>query len=353
MMSESNEEIVFKIYSFQFIYRTHTILSLLQVCDRMYSHGEYQEALKSYKFKQNIVRKLYEICPGRSRDLIFQCRMSVYPCRDSFKETVTDEGICYTYNLIPEREMFRKDHMHTNYDYYTSLHSSSNWSLDEGYKPEAELRTYPSRVYGSGFEAGLYMQLRMPKSYDEYHCREALGFKVLLHSPAEFPVISRKFFRLTYNHEVTIALKPQITSIAKSLSNYEPSRRKCFFSYERKLEFFAVYNQVNCELECLTNLTRKLCGCVRFSMPYTKETKVCETSQLECAIQAENEIQLVVAMEGITKNHSTGDHCNCLPACNSIEYDSELTQTKYDYARSFHLRYRTQLSEELLEKVAK
>lgn len=329
------------------------MLSLLQVCDRMYSHGRYQEVLKQYHLKRNIVHKLYEIIPGKSQDLLIQCRMSIYPCMDWFKEIVTDEGICYTFNLIPEQEMFRKDHLHDSYDYYSSLYPYSNWSLDEGYKPNAELQTFPSRVFGSGFEAGLYMQLKMPKSYDEYHCREALGFKVLLHSPAEYPVISRKFIRLTYNHEVTIALKPQVTTISKALRSYTPTKRQCFFSHERKLEFFAIYNQANCELECLTNHTLHLCGCVRFSMPYTKGTNVCESFQLECAIQAENEIQLLIASEGIQKKTATSDHCYCLPACNSVEYEPELTQTKYDHARSFQLRYKSQIPDDIMERVNK
>ncbi|XP_055621989.1 pickpocket protein 28-like [Toxorhynchites rutilus septentrionalis] len=318
---------------------TQKMLSVLQICDRMYSYEPFKTALRKYSFNQDVVHYLKQISPGAKRKLFFECRISLYPCVDLFKETITDEGICYTFNLIPENEMFRKKNLHDNYDYLESPYPSSNWTPDDGFRPEAELRTYPSRIFGSGFESGMYLQLMIPDSYEESHCREAQGFKMLLHSPAEYPVISKKFIRLTFNHEVTMALKPEIMITAAALRNYRPDVRQCFFGHERTLQFFAIYNQANCELECLTNYTLKLCGCVRFSMPRGHRTRLCESFELGCAITAENDIQILIAKGGIGTKSGTMDHCNCLPACNSIEYNAELTQTKYNFSKSYHLRY--------------
>ncbi|XP_039448302.1 pickpocket protein 28-like [Culex pipiens pallens] len=296
-------------------------LSLIQICDRHYSYEPYQSLLAKYNLQ------------------------------DRFKETLTDEGICYTFNLLPQKEIFREENLHNNYYYSTSLYNSSSWSLDDGYDPRAGLLTFPSRILGSGFESGIYLQLQIPTSYEDYHCREAQGFKVLLHSPAEYPVASKKFLRLTFRHEVTIVIKPEIILTSKSLHSYTPSRRHCFFSHERKLQFFAIYNQANCELECLTNYTRKLCSCVRFSMPHHGRTKICESYQLECCIQAENKVQLLIANEGIGKESLCVDQCRCLPACNSIEYDTEITQTKYDFLKSFELRYKSRIPADVLKNI--
>ncbi|XP_039453698.1 pickpocket protein 28-like [Culex pipiens pallens] len=298
-----------------------TMLSLIQICDRHYSHGDYQTKLAKYNL------------------------------HDWFKETLTDEGICYTFNLLPQKEIFREENLHKDYHYSTSLYNTSTWSSDDGYNPQASLLTFPSRILGSGFESGIYLQLQIPTSYEDYHCREAQGFKVLLHSPAEYPVTSKKFLRLTFSHEVTIVIKPEIMLTSKSLHSYTPSRRRCFFSHERKLQFFAIYNQANCELECLTNYTRKLCSCVRFSMPHDRRTKVCESYQLECCIQAENEVQLLIANEGIGKESLSKDQCRCLPACNSIEFDTEVTQTKYDFLKSFELRYKSRIPADVLKNI--
>ncbi|EDS26207.1 gonad-specific amiloride-sensitive sodium channel 1 [Culex quinquefasciatus] len=131
-----------------------------------------------------------------------------------------------------------------------------------------------------------------------------------------FSALSEKFFEGNGKGKDTV-----------NEEDYTPSRRRCFFSHERKLQFFAIYNQANCELECLTNYTRKLCSCVRFSMPHDGRTKICESYQLECCIQAENKVQLLIANEGIGKESLCVDQCRCLPACNSIEYDTEITQT--------------------------
>lgn len=53
----------------------------------------------------------------------------------------------------------------------------------------------------------------------------------------------------------------------QSLKSYPPARRQCYFPSERYLQYFKVYTQRNCELECVTNYTLKTCGCVYLHMP--------------------------------------------------------------------------------------
>lgn len=53
---------------------------------------------------------------------------------------------------------------------------------------------------------------------------------------------------------------------ADELVNYKPKDRRCYFSSERKLKYYKIYNQQNCLNECLIDFTLETCGCVGFHM---------------------------------------------------------------------------------------
>lgn len=142
--------------------------------------------------------------------------------------------------------------------------------MEDGFddREENAFETYPFRVFGTGPRAGLYALLNLFEQDLEYLCRGPVqGFKVILHRPDEVPQASKHFFRVPLLQEVLVSIKPQMITTSESLRNYEPNRRQCYFSSERKLQFFKVYTQNNCELECLSNFTRNHCGCTKFSMP--------------------------------------------------------------------------------------
>lgn len=119
-----------------------------------------------------------------------------------------------------------------------------------------------------GASDGLFVYMGMFDKDIDYLCGGAVqGFKLLLHTTGEIPQISKYFYRIPLDHEVIVSVKPILMTTAKSLENYAPDRRQCFFEKERRLTFFKVYTQRNCELECITNNTVKRCGCASFSMP--------------------------------------------------------------------------------------
>lgn len=109
-------------------------------------------------------------------------------------------------------------------------------------------------------------------------------------------------------------------------------RRQCFFNSERKLRYLRTYTQRNCELECLANFTLAVCGCVRFSMPHGSDTPICGIAKVNCYNWAENDLlEDTDEVESSTKIGS----CNCLPACTSISYDSEISQATYEWKKYF------------------
>lgn len=97
--------------------------------------------------------------------------------------------------------------------------------------------------------------------------------------------------------------------------------RQCYFDWENRLQFFKVYTQRNCELECLTAKTLRTCRCVTFAMPRSAGTPVCGLGRRPCY----NFVTL-----------SADDNCNCLPACRSITYDAELSFARYNRRRYLH-----------------
>ena len=115
-----------------------------------------------------------------------------------------------------------------------------------------------------------------------------------------------------------------------------------------------MYTQSNCEIECITEYTKALCGCVKFSMPHTNDTKICDSRKgIGCYTEALNffnfqniadilkkeqlnvegyfaednfdelEIDYININDSKSRNES---HCDCLPACTSLQYDAEISQ---------------------------
>lgn len=81
---------------------------------------------------------------------------------------------------------------------------------------------------------------------------------------------------------------------------------------ERQLKYFVGYNKVNCEHECLANLTLAACGCVQFYMVRSKEIRICSTLDENCYLDVEQ------------KFLDSRLSCNCYESCESIKYDIQI-----------------------------
>nr|XP_049464938.1 pickpocket protein 28-like [Anopheles coluzzii] len=274
---------------------------------------------------------LNELKPQRSCRLALPWRTTVAlcyygtdftECENQLKVTLTEEGICYTFNMLPDREIFRKNAMHTDYIY------TRNWYIFPGFQPPA-----PSYARDAGLHAGLTLYLAQKNEDTDYLCTGySQGYKLKIHSIDEYPHMAKRNLRLPLGHEISIALKPQMIVTSPSAADYSWEKRQCFFNHERHLRYFQIYNQENCELECLTNVTRAMCGCVRFSMPRSNDTKVCTLSMWHCMYRSKWFLRPIPGLKRqphrvileMVKN------CNCLPACSSVSYDVEMAQTSLD-----------------------
>ncbi|XP_034104832.1 pickpocket protein 28 [Drosophila albomicans] len=270
----------------------------------------------------------------------FYCRwLSRYnECDKYFHKTLTEEGICYTFNGLPPTEIYREN----TYQYHRSAaenFTQSSWSLETGYDASSDVETFPARVLSAGARSGIFMALQSFKQEVDYACRGPVqGFKVLLHAPDDVPQVSKQFVRIPMGREVLIAVKPNMITTSTGIAEYHPQRRQCFLSHERLLRFFKIYSESNCQLECLANFTLSKCGCVKFSMPRSLEMPVCGEEKIHCYERAERD-QLVHEFQrvrflngGDTEEPQSGAQsaCNCLPACTSLVYNTEISQANFD-----------------------
>lgn len=98
-------------------------------------------------------------------------------CNNIFTETLTEEGLCFTFNGIAADDMLRKEELHKDYAYTTENRSSVQWTLENGYREDAAIDTYPLRVLGAGARAGLNILLRLYEYDLDYLCRVSLAIK--------------------------------------------------------------------------------------------------------------------------------------------------------------------------------
>lgn len=92
-------------------------------------------------------------------------------------------------------------------------------------------------------------------------------FQVILHEPGEIPRSDLKYFIVPLDQVVTVSVRPKMIKTSDYLKSYGVEKRQCVFSDENDLDYFKVYTQQNCELECISKLLQNFCDCVPFYMP--------------------------------------------------------------------------------------
>ncbi|KAJ8916815.1 hypothetical protein NQ315_005822 [Exocentrus adspersus] len=268
-------------------------------------------------------------------------------CSHSFKPIITDEGICFTFNMLDRSEIY-KDNTVQFRDYLTMDDLTyENWSMSNGYSPNSGVYPYPRRALLAGAKNSLNVHLLTQKSDIDHTCKHSLqGFRVLLHTPMRIPRPSVQYFWVPINQVVLGAIQPVMINSSESVGMYNPKRRECYFPKEKELKFFKIYTSLNCKLECLTNFTLHQCGCVNFYMPRDNSTSICGNGKSRCMKKAEQLLQMGDLRKKIelSENKSTNGNntknkefyrdlldCDCMPLCNDLSYDVEISQNDWDW----------------------
>lgn len=289
---------------------------------------------------QDAIDFFHEVAPSFD-EMLWRCKWMSVPgttCKDLFSPTLTEEGLCYTFNMLDSPELFNEE---AQSSHYLNHGYKAEWSLDKGYNKDTNMFAYPRRALGAGLKTGLTVLLRANQSDLDYICRGPVqGFKILLHNPEETPRVSQQYFRAPLNQEVIVAVQPDMMTTSEGLKEYNPARRHCYFPGEKLLRFYKVYTQQNCEIECLTNNTLNTCGCVSYHMPKTNYTTICGSGRTICVAGAETDLllrEVEYELKKSEKNYTqknTGK-CNCLPACTSLNYNAETSQADFNWKELF------------------
>uniref|UniRef100_A0A182P5E3 Pickpocket n=1 Tax=Anopheles epiroticus TaxID=199890 RepID=A0A182P5E3_9DIPT len=272
----------------------------------------------------------------RQSDVFASCLWSFNfrPCAALWARKVTENGICYSFNTLSSEELYTEDQAFREREVnpsvrkgglrsmHASMMRSTGWTMENGYTLKEDLLAYPRRTASGGYKGGTVVLMKMHQLHQEYICSGAVqGYKVAIHPPDELPRLSEYHIRIPSLQSVSIIVRPRLLTTQKSLHRFPFTKRQCYFADERKLRFFRVYSEQNCEFECLTNFTLDACGCVTFAMPRTNTTRVCEAHERRCTKRAVTRLMELDELSVYTGH----DTCDCLPACTTIKYDVELS----------------------------
>ncbi|XP_070552382.1 acid-sensing ion channel 1C-like [Ptychodera flava] len=220
-----------------------------------------------------INRTWFEISAAHDKwNMIYQCTFgrSKIPCDASnFTLTLTDFGVCYTFNGGKESE----DNV---------LHISNG-----------------------GSEHGLRLRLFVEQFEYTYSENSAAGFKILAHRQNDVPMIRNFGFAIPPGTESLIGLK-----MIQEHNLPAPYVTRCS---NEKLEYFEVYTHSNCVRELNTNAVVENCGCREPYMPGS--ARVCNYNEsVKCAVPV------------IETLHTDKD---CPVACSNIGYETRVSYASF------------------------
>jgi len=304
----------------------------LQTCSNHDIYMQYQDS------DVNVVEVLLKSSPIFAENVNY-CGLNKYmvytmDCDKLFVKSVTEYGICYTFNMLGHDSVFNKG---TSSDFDTfkrtriakswdpeqvmneTRHEDdtepSEWSLESGYLSDNEF-VQPAKAFKMQT-----LIVRFLNGNNESFCEDReKNYKMILHLPNELPQTSYQMIDIPLGIDDNILISADVMHYEDSLKNYAPEKRGCYFEGENPLKVFKSYTKANCEYECMTNFVNLTCGCVWFSMPRTRDMKVCDFPLYSC----------VTAITDIFPRSYYDDHenmkkfpdypCGCLPSCIEIKY---------------------------------
>ncbi|XP_050440957.1 pickpocket protein 28-like isoform X2 [Adelges cooleyi] len=253
-------------------------------------------------------------------EMVITCLWASKPmaCSELFNPSLTDEGICCSFNRLKAELIFRnpKDVSDLNVSF---PNPSANWTPEHGYPPNTPAGYTPWRPWGAGNHLGLTVVL--DAEIDEYYCSS----EVMLHSPVETPKISSFGSFIAPGRETAVEIRPSVGMATPTLASIPREKRQCVYSDEKRLRFYRTYTQRNCMMECEANFTLMFCQCVMYYMPKDSYTRICGKRDEQCSDKAKLAMELrfssaIMNMSSLL-NGTHLPNCTCLPGCHWIGYN--------------------------------
>ncbi|KAG5667492.1 hypothetical protein PVAND_015472 [Polypedilum vanderplanki] len=214
-----------------------------------------------------------------------------------YAETLTMRGIGYSFNMFEEEKLLKFKKLTSDYHYkFPKLLSKKSypWSTSAGDQKGLEVEFF-------GYNA---------INFESSCVQPAFA----IHGSNELPYGS-KFRNIGYSTSYDILITLEIIKSDEGLQTIPINVRKCVFQGEKKLKYFKIYTQKNCEIECLSRLAYYDCGCVPFYFVRNQTMKICDFKQIwYCAFRYEE------------TNYGNDETCRCFPLCNSVSYSYEINE---------------------------
>ncbi|XP_069114351.1 uncharacterized protein [Argopecten irradians] len=190
------------------------------------------------------------------------------PCSsDDFKTTLTDHGVCYTFN-------------------------------------EGRNNEFISSV---GVENGLRLTLNVEQYEYMPGPHDAAGVKMLLHANGEVPRVHALGQAVSTGAHVFVGVK------VFSISNLPEPHGRCS---EHQLEYVDQFTMDACQMDCLTTLAKGRCGCRHMYMFHKNgDPPVCTVYQYYTCLKS-----LIDEFPSIHDKH-----CDCPVPCNFVLYEPDIS----------------------------
>ncbi|KAH8373199.1 hypothetical protein KR009_002093, partial [Drosophila setifemur] len=240
-------------------------------------------------------------------------------CSLLFNSILTDDGLCCNFNALDPSYLFMNYSEDVRWESAqpNSRYEAIDWTPEKGYARKLPEFYYPRTSGGTGIRMGLTVVLNA--SISEYYCTKSMsvGFKVLVHNPAELPKLSNYGFVVTAGREARIPIEPVYEDALPTIRTIKRSVRRCLFSDENDLTYYRAYSRKNCELECEAKLLLRECSCVLYYLPRIDPlARVCGPNDNVCTDRVQTEIE----------SSMTNLSCeSCWPGCFELTYKATVS----------------------------
>lgn len=202
-------------------------------------------------YPQNFV-KLLKKCSPTIKETIIRCayHAPVLPCEKMLNPVITNQGLCYTTNMLGFNSIFNSKIISKDFEIYKrkkitkswnesdSLYKvtfnddldEDEWSLKDGYKNISA--TFPIKMSDTG-RFVFYFVIDQADHTNLCFFR-AKSFSIFFHLPNEVPnlFIDENYVKIESTKNFMINAK-KITA-DESLRSYKPDQRRCYFEGEKK-----------------------------------------------------------------------------------------------------------------------
>lgn len=261
----------------------------------------------------SVARLMRRIAP-RCSDMLERCmwKGTQTRCDNLFQEVNSTEGVCCSFN--------------------NHALAATNFPS----KLVHNIPQQPRKVTACGYQTGLTV-LAKPFVSD-YHSTflSSTGFRVFIHNSFDYPDDNAETKYVTSLAEAFITITPESTYSTASIAGMAVADRACYFGAERPLNVMQSYTYINCMTECRSNLLLKMCDCIPYNYPNNGSMQMCQMNQMKCVQRYKSVYNAALPGTNFSAATLADTDCDCLPDCELLQYNSEITTGRLNRDYSFN-----------------